>query len=570
MSHFFFYLPNISKPKRLHHRIILIRRPNYRKGFTDALIPCLTAAGYEIVEYFLPRPQDVKPFPELYGIPQEIAKMGDPPPDAVIRWEEHGCLFSTRPWVDVVNWLYDHGIPPLSVDLGYFEHYGTLMIDRYLRDGTSSINDDWPKLSGDDIENDEWFRIADLTIRDYYDRQWRTLDQIKNDPPIQEPGYVAVWAQFATSLTRPQFRFRTVGPWLEKTVQVLREAGHRPLIKLNPVVQKDNIPAIEKLSADGIPVYRHNDKKNPEHLNTRILRDARYNVLISTSVSNEMTVLRQRVHALGRSWFLGHDVFHEPDDWDGITHDPPINMAARNKWTRWWCSHQFPIHRAGFAMDARIKEFHRSNKPRRGRPPAHGIDYAHIYTHVYAHNAAYDNPRKRSHAALAALELCNVHNRKVKEPKITTVIDVGCGTGYLVEQLRAKQILAHGVEPASVKFRGQARWYHQGDVRRLRWPDKKFDAVVCLDVLEHIHPDHVDQALTELIRVSRQWLILSIATGPGRRDWKLPPSVKNLHLTVRPLDEWMRDLRSKGCKLFHQTHGGSLDNITIYRVPGAF
>lgn len=51
-----------------------------------------------------------------------------------------------------------------------------------------------------------------------------------------------------------------------------------------------------------------------------------------------------------------------------------------------------------------------------------------------------------------------------------------------------------------------------GDTRALAFPDRSFDVVTMLEVLEHI-PDY-QQALTEVCRVARRFLLLSVPSRP--------------------------------------------------------
>ena len=45
-------------------------------------------------------------------------------------------------------------------------------------------------------------------------------------------------------------------------------------------------------------------------------------------------------------------------------------------------------------------------------------------------------------------------------------------------------------------------------------PDCSFDIVVSSDVLEHVHEDEADKVISELVRVSRRHLFLSISLKP--------------------------------------------------------
>lgn len=80
-------------------------------------------------------------------------------------------------------------------------------------------------------------------------------------------------------------------------------------------------------------------------------------------------------------------------------------------------------------------------------------------------------------------------------PSRTRVLDVGCGEGVLVGEYAGRlDILGVDLNYASDRVR-------QGSVLALPFGDGSFDAVLCLDVLEHLAPADQPAALGELRRV---------------------------------------------------------------------
>ena len=57
-----------------------------------------------------------------------------------------------------------------------------------------------------------------------------------------------------------------------------------------------------------------------------------------------------------------------------------------------------------------------------------------------------------------------------------------------------------------------------GDARGLPFPDRAFDAVLALDVLEHIPPVDRPQVLRELVRVARKRVVVACPTGAPALD----------------------------------------------------
>ncbi|WPR77790.1 class I SAM-dependent methyltransferase [Algoriphagus sp. NG3] len=87
-----------------------------------------------------------------------------------------------------------------------------------------------------------------------------------------------------------------------------------------------------------------------------------------------------------------------------------------------------------------------------------------------------------------------------------TLLDVGCGRGFLLSQIRQKKNfdltgceIHNGLKDSDIKFKS-------GFVEQLPFPDKSFDIVICTHTIEHIID--LEKALTELKRVAKKQLII--------------------------------------------------------------
>lgn len=95
------------------------------------------------------------------------------------------------------------------------------------------------------------------------------------------------------------------------------------------------------------------------------------------------------------------------------------------------------------------------------------------------------------------------------------ILDVGCGYGWSTSLLRRRGHDAVGLDlhPGPVeKGETASLSYVTGDMRRLPFKDRSFDAVACHDVLEHV--PEPEAALLESLRVLRPGGRL-IVTGPN-------------------------------------------------------
>jgi SAM-dependent methyltransferase len=82
------------------------------------------------------------------------------------------------------------------------------------------------------------------------------------------------------------------------------------------------------------------------------------------------------------------------------------------------------------------------------------------------------------------------------------ILDIGSGAGdFLARRLAQAEITCLDLEIPD-EFRGRAE-YVEGDARDLAFPDGSFDAVVAIDVLEHVPSSDRMKVLEEACRVSR-------------------------------------------------------------------
>lgn len=77
----------------------------------------------------------------------------------------------------------------------------------------------------------------------------------------------------------------------------------------------------------------------------------------------------------------------------------------------------------------------------------------------------------------------------------SSVLDIGCASGYLGKELAKKGCIVYGVEISSVMARKTKNYYKgvmEGNIEKIElpWRDGFFDAILLLDVLEHLfEPD---------------------------------------------------------------------------------
>jgi len=136
------------------------------------------------------------------------------------------------------------------------------------------------------------------------------------------------------------------------------------------------------------------------------------------------------------------------------------------------------------------------------------------------------------------------------DPRNLTVLDAGCGSGNGALALKALgyQVTMCDLTPAGLVPEARALPFFETTL----WASLKqrhvfggaYDYVFCCDVLEHLPTVFVGLAISEMLKVARKGLFLSVALGPDNLGvWVGRP----LHLTVQPFPVWRDQLNEFGC-----------------------
>lgn len=118
----------------------------------------------------------------------------------------------------------------------------------------------------------------------------------------------------------------------------------------------------------------------------------------------------------------------------------------------------------------------------------------------------------------------------------TSLLDVGCGRGGLVQAMRLHGHTAHGCDVAPCE-----PWIDRAELPLLPYVDGAFDLVGCFDVLEHVPESHVEASIHELRRVCGRQMFVSVAECSDVRNIPGLGRVE-LHLTRRPVAWWLSAL----------------------------
>ncbi len=148
--------------------------------------------------------------------------------------------------------------------------------------------------------------------------------------------------------------------------------------------------------------------------------------------------------------------------------------------------------------------------------------------------------------------------------KCGNLLDCGCGRGTFVAYARAIGIEAVGFDFSPwacthLYTTCQGDWVKCMDAtQKWEYPDKSFDLVTVLDLMEHLYLPDIDKVIDEIYRVAKKYVFLQIATVYDVKDTKyalkkgepVPIELEVYavagHVTVQDRAFWIEKLKREG------------------------
>lgn len=129
----------------------------------------------------------------------------------------------------------------------------------------------------------------------------------------------------------------------------------------------------------------------------------------------------------------------------------------------------------------------------------------------------------RGNYGTASLKYGDVVSSLIDGTGAKTILDYGCGS---------MQNLAKVLKPShDVEYMG-----YDPAVEEFKDNKEPADLVVCIDVLEHIEPDLLDNVLDDLMMLTDKWAFFTVHTGPAV---KVLSDGRNAHLIQKPASWWL-------------------------------
>lgn len=117
-----------------------------------------------------------------------------------------------------------------------------------------------------------------------------------------------------------------------------------------------------------------------------------------------------------------------------------------------------------------------------------------------------------------------------------SVLDYGCGFVDLANELRRRYPHLFDYVYTSVQS------FDPGIPGREQLPEPA-DVVMCVDCLEHVEPDKVQNVLKHIYDLTLKCALIVISTRPAE---KRLPDGRNAHLTIDNAGWWLHQLRDQG------------------------
>jgi ubiquinone/menaquinone biosynthesis C-methylase UbiE len=117
------------------------------------------------------------------------------------------------------------------------------------------------------------------------------------------------------------------------------------------------------------------------------------------------------------------------------------------------------------------------------------------------------------------------------DPSAETLIDVGCGNGFLLDELhdRYPNLQLTGFDIRDHQANGTVYKYVKGNIEKMPFPNRSFDVVTCSHTVEHLV--RLERCMSELVRIARKQLFI---VTPCQRDYYY---TLDEHVNVFPFKE---------------------------------
>jgi SAM-dependent methyltransferase len=112
-------------------------------------------------------------------------------------------------------------------------------------------------------------------------------------------------------------------------------------------------------------------------------------------------------------------------------------------------------------------------------------------------------------------DIVNKLNREFKTNHVNTILDVGCGCGKF-SIFRNYESVGCDIFPLSIEMarkNGNYKKVYLLDINNLPFGDKSFDAVTCIDVVEHLNKEDSIKLIEKMEKIARKVVFIQTPWG---------------------------------------------------------
>lgn len=126
------------------------------------------------------------------------------------------------------------------------------------------------------------------------------------------------------------------------------------------------------------------------------------------------------------------------------------------------------------------------------------------------------------------------------------ILEVGCGLGPRVYAMNQIGLMCDGIEKSqyAVDRTMVSPMITQGDITQSQRESKVYDLIIAYDILEHIEESQLELAIDNLIKLSKQYILVSVPVI-GDPNLERDPT----HKIKQTKEWWIEQFTSRNCKL---------------------
>ena len=124
----------------------------------------------------------------------------------------------------------------------------------------------------------------------------------------------------------------------------------------------------------------------------------------------------------------------------------------------------------------------------------------------------------------------------IKKNNCNSLLDFGCGKAFLYKN-KFKIGNKEFNTLSDLWGINDIYLYDPGVDEYAKYPEKKYDGIICTDVVEHIPELDVLNFIDDLFKLSNKFVFIVIATRPASKQFK---DGRNIHLCLKTEDKWKK------------------------------